>query len=207
MDVTWGQLREDIEAAQKAGYNNDFNYREVERIIGQPAIKRLEYAGLVVGGSHTHFRYCIWQSPELIKRLLPSLEALKKGRRFKGDVNQAAGAIHGLKTLDYEAWRLTEYQEPGELYVYVKDMESAERLLTSLGFEKSDEGDVCLLPCRGKFKNMTERVYLDSIAAGGRNVLDAVAIELLYPDEVGLKAKWGEEAIEKVSSELYGPSF
>jgi hypothetical protein len=58
------------------------------------------------------------------------------------------------------------------------------------------------LPSIGDFSNEIERVYLDCIVKGGRNMQDAIAIELLCGDHLTIKANFTVGAITKVQQDL-----
>jgi hypothetical protein len=61
---------------------------------------------------------------------------------------------------------------------------------------------VYVLPKVGKFHNPVERTYLDCVAKGGRSWLDAVAIELLYPHMLSVKASFPVDLVTKVFEDL-----
>jgi len=48
----------------------------------------------------------------------------------------------------------------------------------------------------------TKILYLDSLAAGGRNLLDAVAIEFRYPDKLQIKGLFQVDLVGKVRRDL-----
>jgi hypothetical protein len=81
-------------------------------------------------------------------------------------------------------------------------MDNAIRILKQNGFSEGTKGQVVLLPTYGDFANDIQRVYLDSIANSGRSILDAIAIEILYPDKLSIKARFPVEDIEKVREEM-----
>jgi len=54
----------------------------------------------------------------------------------------------------------------------------------------------------GSFDNKVKRVFLDCLANGGRSVLDAVAIQLLYGDSIDVKARFPIEMVIKVQDDL-----
>lgn len=165
----------------------------------------------IAKSSRGHFMLnvsAVYQPTYLIERLLPSLESLRKGRRFgryynDSDIKFALGGVkHQLVTLDYKAWELSEFQYPMDLYMYVKDIDRAASYLKDNKFREGRKGRVVLLPMIGDFSNEIQRVYLDCIAAGGRSVQDAVAIELLHGDQLGIKGNFPVELVRKVQEDL-----
>jgi len=149
------------------------------------------------------------QPLSVLKKLLPSLIALKNAKRFgkyyaESDVVFARKNIPGqvLTTLDYAAWDVTKYQTPSNFYVYVNDLDAASRFLKEeSGFSEGDNGRVVLLPLVGDFTNRIERVYLDCVANGGRSSLDAISIELQYGDKLTTRAYFPIEYVKKVQEE------
>lgn len=148
------------------------------------------------------------QSTHMIEKLLPSLYALKNARRFgkyynSTDVNFVLKKHnHEFVTLDYKAWELTHFQYPSRLYMYVKDIDKAASYLKDNDFREGERGHIILLPMIGDFTNEIERVYLDCIAIGGRGLMDAIAIELLYGKQLRLKGTFPIELIRKVQEDL-----
>jgi predicted lactoylglutathione lyase len=104
-------------------------------------------------------------------------------------------------TLDFKAWELTKFQEPSDLFVYVDGNDFADYLKES-GFSEGTRGHVVLLPISKNIENEIEQVYFDSIAKGGRAVLDAIALELLYPDKIRHKGQFPVEYVTKVQEEM-----
>ena len=51
-------------------------------------------------------------------------------------------------------------------------------------------------------KNIIEQVYLDCIAKGGRNILDAIAIELKHGDKLNIKGKFAIDDVLKVQDDM-----
>ena len=148
------------------------------------------------------------QPLSVLKKLIPSLIALKNAKRFgkyytKPDIIFAKKNVPGqvLTTLDYAAWDLTKYQMPSDFYVYVNDFDKATKFLKDNDFNEGNSGQVVLLSLVGDFENKTERVYLDCIANGGRSLLDAIAIELQYETQLKTKAYFPVEYVKKVQEE------
>lgn len=149
------------------------------------------------------------QPPALLKKLLPSLIALKNVRRFAKFYNYSDIRFmmkhvpeHSLVTLDFKAWDLTKFQTPNDLFIYVDDVKQFATFLKNSGFSEGKKGRIVLLPKIGDFTNEIERVYLDCIARGGRSTLDAIAIELLYGDKLSVKGQFPIETITKVQEDM-----
>jgi hypothetical protein len=148
------------------------------------------------------------QPTYMIEKLLPSAKSLLEGRRFgryynNNDVNFARSKLkYEFITLDYKAWELTKYQHPSHFYAYVNDIDNVSSYLKNNGFREGMRGHVILLPMIGNFTNEIERVYLDCIAIGGRGLMDAIAIELLYKKHLRVKGKFDIELIQKVQGDL-----
>ena len=53
----------------------------------------------------------------------------------------------------------------------------------------------------GNFENEIERIYLDCIANDGRSILDAIAIELQYGEQLRVKGYFPLELMKKVQEE------
>ncbi len=148
------------------------------------------------------------QPANVFEKLMPSLTALSTARRFgrtytDSDIRFAMNNISDkFVTLDYKAYELTKYQTPLDLYVYVKDVDTVANLLKEKGFKEGRNGHVILLRKTGDFSNPIERVYLDSIANGERNTLDAIAIELLYEDKISTRGLFPIQLVKKVQEDL-----
>jgi hypothetical protein len=83
--------------------------------------------------------------------------------------------------LDHAAYEITRYQTPDTFYFYPVQFERAEQLLRANDYVESSKGKVVLLPRIGDFSDSILRVFYDSLALGGRGILDAVAISRRYP--------------------------
>ena len=149
------------------------------------------------------------QPVNVLKKLIPSLISLKQARRFgrsynNADINFVLNGMpeSAIVTLDYQAWNMTEFQFPHDLFVYVDDIEKGTTFLKENNFSEGEKGHVVLLPKMGSFDNKVERVFLDCLANGGRSVLDAVAIQLLYGDSIDVKARFPIEMVIKVQDDL-----
>jgi hypothetical protein len=140
--------------------------------------------------------------------LLRSLQCLKNARFFgrsynESDVHFARSKFkEGMVTLDYRAFELTGMQTPQRLFLYVANQHSAAAALKKEGFWEGTRGKVALLPRIGEYGNEIQRVYLDCLAAGGRSLLDALAIQLRHPDEVRVRGLFQAELVEKVHGDL-----
>lgn len=173
-------------------------------------LKVLESLGLakVDRGSFILKRNVITQPIHILQKLLPSLVALSRARRFgrnynEADIRFALDKIQEkLVTLDYRAYELTKFQTPSNLYLYVDSVEQVANLLKQNGFREGQNGRVILLPKLGDFSNEIERVYLDCIANGGRSTMDAIAIELLYDDKLNIRGMFSVQQIKKVQEDL-----
>lgn len=151
----------------------------------------------------------ISQPLDVLKRLMPSLIALKNAKRFgrsynNADINFVLNSMPGSAsvTLDYKAWDLTQFQFPNDLYVYVNNMDEGATFLKENDFSEGNRGHIVLLPKIGSFENEIERVYLDCMANGGRSILDAVAIELLYGVQIRIKGRFSIDTIKKVQEDM-----
>ena len=145
----------------------------------------------------------------IVKKLLPSLLALKQARRFGRSYNNADinfvldhKPASSIVTLDFMAWDLTQFQFPNDLYVYVDNIEDGVLFLKENKFSEGSRGHVVLLPKIGSFDNEVERVYLDCIANGGRSILDAIALQLLYPDKIAIRGRFPIETVSKVQEDM-----
>lgn len=151
----------------------------------------------------------ISQPINVIKKMFPSLLALKQARRFgrsynNADINFAFDhrPDSSITTLDYPAWSLTKFQFPNDLCLYVDDVESCAQFLKDNDFREGNNGHIVLLPKIGSFENDVERLYLDCIANGGRSILDAVAIQLLYPEKININARFPVQVVAKVQEDI-----
>jgi len=151
----------------------------------------------------------ISQPVNVLKKLIPSLMSLKQARRFgrsynNADINFVLNSMpeSAMVTLDYKAWNMSKFQIPRDLFVYVDDIKKGSTFLKENNFSEGEKGHVVLLPKIGSFDNKVERVFLDCLANGGRSVLDAVAIQLLYGDSIDVKARFPIEMVIKVQDDL-----
>lgn len=150
----------------------------------------------------------VMQPANIIDKLLPSLIALSRARRFGRNYNDSdiRFAMNNISdkfvTLDYRAYELTKFQTPLDLYIYVKDVDKVADFLKEKGFKEGRNGHVILLQKTGDFSNEIERVYLDCVANGERSTMDAIAIELLYEDRLSTRGLFPVQLVKKVQEDL-----
>lgn len=174
-------------------------------------IKKLTEIGLAQynRGQFTIKEEVIAQPISVLEKLVPSFTAFMQARRF--------GKTYGLSdnnfmiknlpknaiiTLDYSAHKITNFQSAQDLYLYVDDIEETVQFLKNNNFREGTKGSIVILPKIGSFENLTERVFLDCIAKGGRSMMDAIAIQLKYKDEINIKARFTTEMLLKVQEDL-----
>jgi hypothetical protein len=191
--------------------------RELAGVVGsiptaQRYVRQLEELGFltILGRGRFAVRSSLFQPYSLWPYLIPSLQSLKAARFFGRSYNESD--VHfarkkfseAMVTLDYRSYELTGLQTPEKLFLYVRDQDSAANALKSdYDFSEGPRGKIAILPMIGDFfDNEIQRVYLDSLAAGGRNLLDAVAIELRYPDKLQIKGLFQVDLVEKVLEDL-----
>lgn len=191
-----------LKSLEEFSFSKKTVYRRIEalRDLGLATYRR---------GSFTIKKGVVSQPLDVFKKLIPSLLALKKARRFgrsynNADINFVRDSMptSAIVTLDYRAWQLTEFQFPNDLHVYVDNLEKGASFLKENGFSEGSRGHIVLLPKLGSFENEIERVYFDCIANGGRSILDAIAIQLLYPDKISVKGRFDLETIRKVQQDM-----
>jgi len=163
----------------------------------------------ILGRGRFMVRSSLFQPYSLWPYLVPSLQALKKARYFgrtynESDVHFAQSKFpRAIATLDYRAYELTKLQKPERLFLYVPDPEDVANELKREKFSEGRSGRVAILPKIGNFfQNEIQRVYLDCLAAGGRSLLDAVAIELLHSNELEVRGVFPIDLVEKVRDDL-----
>ncbi|MGI0079487.1 MAG: hypothetical protein ACRECH_07675 [Nitrososphaerales archaeon] len=211
------ELRPSLVAAQRLDQANlTHSTKELAAIVGsiptaQRYVRQLEDLGFltILGRGHFVFRSSLFQPYSLWPLIIPSLQTLKKARYFGRSYNESDIRFarkkfsEAMVTLDYRSYELTGLQTPEKLFLYVTDQNSAANALKSDDFSEGLRGKVAILPRIGDFfTNEIQRVYLDSLAAGGRNLLDAVAIELRYPDKLQIKGLFPVDLVEKVREDL-----
>ena len=177
----------------------------------QRYVRQLEDLGFltILGRGRFVVRSSLFQPYSLWPLIIPSLQSFKKARYFGRSYNESD--VHfafkkfseAMVTLDYRSYELTGLQTPEKLFLYASDQDSAANALKSDDFSEGPRGKIAILPRIGNFfDNEIQRVYLDSLAAGGRNLLDAVAIELRYPDKLQIKGLFSIDLVEKVREDM-----
>jgi hypothetical protein len=173
-------------------------------------LRSLEALGLAtIYRSKFQLNRAVTQPMYVLEKLIPSLVALKNSKKFGrkyhiSDINFLKNNLpkNAFVTLDFRAWDLTEYQTPSDLYVYVDDIEKSARFLSDNGFSEGKKGHIILLQKQLQTKDTVEQIYFDCIAKGGRSILDAIAIEIKYGDQLKTKAKFQLDDILKVQSDM-----
>lgn len=195
---------------KKAVYHISELYGPVgSRATAYRIMKKLQELGFAETKGRGYFtmRTSIYQPYRIWPNLIPSLSALRQARYFgraydKSDVIYVRKMLSGIETLDYRAHELTQLQTPHTLFFYVDNPDSVAGELKKRGFSEGRKGRVAILPKEGEFKNEIQRVYLDCLAFGGRSILDAIAVELLYGNELETKGEFPIELVDKVREEL-----
>lgn len=178
----------------KAAYTLD----ELARATGRSRptayryLAELERNGFVIAYHRGAFslRDSVFLPATIIPHIIPSLHALRQAKRFRlrngksgvAKAEKLLSELGGMPTLDYAAYEVTRYQTPDAFYFYPDLFENAEQLLRVNNYVESRKGKVVLLPRIGDFSNPILRVFYDSLALGGRGIIDAIAISRSYPD-------------------------
>ncbi len=174
-------------------------------------IKKLTEIGLAQynRGQFTIKEEVIAQPISVLEKLVPSFTAFMQARRFGktyglSDNNFMIKNLpkNAITTLDYSAHKMTNFQSAQDLYLYVDDIEETVQFLKNNNFREGTKGSIVILPKIGSFENLTERVFLDCIAKGGRSMMDAIAIQLKYKDEINIKARFTTDMLLKVQEDL-----
>ena len=149
------------------------------------------------------------QPMHILEQLAPSLLSLKNARKFGRKYNTADITFfknnlpeNSFVTLDYRSWDLTKYQTPQDLCVYVNNVQSMAEFLKSNNFSEGTRGHVVLLEKQPSTEDTIQQVYLDCIAKGGRSILDAIAIEIKYNDNLQTRGRFNIDDILKVQNDL-----
>ena len=160
-------------------------------------------------GRFTIKQEVIAQPISVLEKLMPSFTAFMKARRFGksyrlSDINFMIKNLpkNAIITLDYSAHKMTNFQSVQDLYLYVDDIEETVQFLKNNNFREGTKGSIVILPKIGSFENLIERVFLDCIAKGGRSMMDAIAIQLKYKDEINIKARFTTDMLLKVQEDL-----
>jgi hypothetical protein len=208
------KIQPSVVAIQSLPQKPAYHMSEISALIGSRATAyrttaTLEKMGFVLSSSrgYLQLRSSIFQPMRLWPYLLPSLTALRQARYFgrlydESDVTYVRRNVEGIETLDYRAYDLTRFQTPRTLFLYVNDLELTTQQLKDRGFSAGARGRVALLPAGDAFENTIQRVYLDCLALGGRGLLDAIAIELLYGDRLEIRGEFPTDLVSKVKEDL-----
>jgi len=191
-----------------------YHMSEISTLVGSRAtayrtVRALEEMGFAwhANRGYLQIRSSLFQPVRLWSSLLPSLASLKRaryfGRSYDGnDVSYVRSNVGGMETLDYRAYELTHFQTPRTLFTYVRDFEETSQYLRDRGFSVGTRGWVALLPAEDSLGNTVQRVYLDCLAFGGRSLLDAIAIELVYGNDLKIKGEFPLELVNKVRDDM-----
>lgn len=201
-------------AVQTLGQKPAYRISESYGLLGSRptayrVISRLQELGFAEFAKRGYFtlRTSAFQPYWIWPHLLPSLRALKQAKYFgraydESDVKYVRKRVEGIETLDYRAYELTQLQTPYTLSIYVDNPEQIAEELKSKRFSEGRKGRIAILPKEGEYKNEIQRLYLDCLASGGRSILDAIAIELLYGDQLQIKGEFPVELVIKVREDL-----
>ena len=174
-------------------------------------IKKLTEIGLAQynRGQFTIKNEVVAQPISVLEKLVPSFTAFMQARRFGksyrlSDINFMIKNLpkSAIITLDYSAHKMTNFQSTQDLYVYIDDVEKTVQFLKNNNFREGTKGSIVILPKIGSFENLTERIFLDCIAKGGRSTMDAIAIQLKYANEITTTARFTTDMILKVQEDL-----
>lgn len=209
-------LGPELAMAERLGEKPVHHMDELSKITGSRAtayriLAKLRAAGFAEQVKEGYFtiRSSLFQPFNLWPSLLPSLQALKQARFFGSSYNEndarvARQILKGAVTLDYRAYELTKLQSPHLFFIYVNDPDYAARTLREHKFSEGTQGRVVVIPRTGAFGNEIQRVYLDCIAYGGRSLLDAIAVEILYSESLDphVRGSFKADDVLKVREEL-----
>lgn len=213
----YSQIDRALSFAQNLSYKMVYSSNDIIGISKQTAWRRLKILKelgiarpLNIRGNFDLNTTLISQPVHLVKKIIPSLQSLKIGKKFgrhynNSDINFVMENVSYRQiTLDYKAWELTKFQSPRILYVYVKNFEDTINYMKENKFSEGKKGSVVILPMIGEFNNKIERTYLDSIAVGGRSINDAIAIGILYKESIpnDSLAQFPSELVLKVQEDL-----
>ena len=175
-------------------------YRVMNRLLELGLAERLNRGYFSIRSSVSQ-PYSIW--PYMVQSLQSYRQARYFGRAYDdSDVNYAKRALQGVLTLDYRAYELTGFQTPHTYYLYVDNVDRVAGELRERNFSEGRAGRVAIMQKTGSFDNEIQRVYLDCLAVGGRSILDAIAIELLYPDSLTVRGEFRADLVAKVKEDL-----
>ena len=209
------QARTAFDFAQKLPPRHIYNLKELDiedsTKTAYRRIKKLSALGLAnyKRGFFTIKREVVAQEIGVLEKLIPSFTALTQARHFGKsynvtDINFIMKNMpkDSIITLEHSAYRLTKFQSPHDLHVYVTDMEKAIRFLKKNKFSEGKKGSIVLMPKIGSFENKIERIFLDCLANGGRSMMDAIAIQIKYKNKIKIQARFTTEMLLKVQEDL-----
>jgi hypothetical protein len=209
------RYKDAFQFAQELPPSSVYNVKDVAKYVHERTvrrrIKKLTEIGLAQynRGQFTVKKEVVAQPISVLEKLVPSFTAFMKARRFGksyrvSDINFMIKNLpkNATITLDYSAHEMTGFQSVQDLYVYVDDIEETAQFLKNNNFREGTKGSVVILPKIGSFENLTERIFLDCIAKGGRNTMDAIAIQLKHADKITINARFTTEMILKVQEDL-----
>lgn len=209
------RYKDAFQFAQELPPSPVYNVKDVAKYVHERTvrrrIKKLTEIGLAQyhRGQFTVKKEVVAQPISVLEKLFPSFTAFMKARRFGksyriSDINFMIKNLpkNATITLDYSAHEMTGFQSAQDLYVYVDDVEETAQFLKNNDFREGTKGSIVILPKIGSFENLTERIFLDCIAKGGRSTMDAIAIQLKHADQITIKARFTTEMLLKVQEDL-----
>ncbi len=192
-----------------------YKVKEVAKCVHERTVRRRVKKLTEIGlakynrGQFTIKREVIAQPLIILEKLIPSFAAFMQARRFgkyyrQSDIDFMMKNLpkKSMITLDYSAHKMTKFQSAHDLYVYVDDVEKTVQFLKENNFREGTKGSIIILPKIGSFENLTERVFLDCVAKGGRSMMDAIAIQLKHRDKITIKARFTIDMLLKVQEDL-----
>ena len=203
-----------LTAVQALDMKAVYHISELYALVGSRAtayrtMNKLQELGFAEPARRGYFtmRTSIFQPYRIWPHLLPSLRALRQARYFgraynESDVTCVRKKLSGIETLDYRAYQLTQLQTPYTFFIYVNKQDQVAEELKKRGFSEGRKGRIAILPKEDEITNEIQRTYLDCLAHGGRGILDAIAIELLYKNQLETKGEFPIELVDKVREDL-----
>ena len=209
------RYKDAFQFAQELPSKPVYKVKEVAKYVHERTvrrrIKKLTEIGLAQynRGQFTIKNEVVAQPINVLEKLVPSFTAFMQARRFGksyrlSDINFMIKNLpkSAIITLDYSAHKMTNFQSTQDLYVYIDDVEKTVQFLKNNNFREGTKGSIVILPKIGSFENLTERIFLDCIAKGGRSTMDAIAIQLKYANEITTTARFTTDMILKVQEDL-----
>ena len=204
-----------LQFAQELPPSPIYRVKDVAKNVHERTVRRRLKKLIEIGlaqysrGQFSIKKEVVSQPINVLEKLIPSFTALVQARKFgksyrQSDINFMMKNLpkNSIITLDYSAYNMTKFQSAHDLYVYVDDVEKITQFLKTNNFREGMKGSIIILPKTGSFENIIERVFLDCVAKGGRSMMDAIAIQLKYSDEVSTKARFTTEMLLKVQEDL-----